>query len=786
MRMKFMKNSRRIGVAAAFFLAILLTDHGSIFKSALTAVIPPGATTPTSLVITLDEVDMQQTINGKFNYVVFNQPSPIDVVKNTGLPTNVFGSGGVLPGTLNGIRFVLNGMGTFSGTDPCTGLAAIDAPVQLADVVNNQLVEQLQVPHPVTGLSSDATGQIDPINLGSKPISLKLIFPASNSVGCISDTPPSQAIIGLGTRMASPFAIFIDTVNSEIYVSNNDPKANKITIYSRDDTGNVSPQRTLEGPDTGLSQPAGIFVDTLNNELEVANTGNDSISIYDLTNWDPAIADLAPVRVISGTDTGIRGPGGVYEFNDDIYVTNGPDDSITVFDRNWNSASPAPKRVIRGPTTGLNTPCGIYVDASEIAVVNNGNNSITFYDQAADSANGDVYPLRTIKGDKTGISNACALFVDPPHNEVAVASAGSNSINFFSLGSGQQGDENVFPIRQISGANAELGQPVGVFLDAVRDEVAVANIGINSVAIYKRNDATPHLLHHPVFINPEVQQQLLVSYLYRGQILRSTGQPLPPTDISTGQQYTNDPITNEPLNNVDPNSLKRLPVPLPQGYAYVFKVYDPSMHFAGDVNSAFLVPPGNMQFPLADGSVASNLRIGCAAFTPFIIDELTTNCGSQPFIISPFPPRPVAFHIAATVVGKVQNKLMVANIPALSKSEMPLVVPQVTLSPAGAILDINWIYVNDSGQPLGIAPLITSQSFNITYNKSYSDISPCYGSRINTVLAFSSGSLTPDVRDFSDVKDTGCDIFIKDVSRITFSTLDAYENRYAYSWDIVD
>lgn len=804
--MKFLKHIKWPGIAGALILALLLTNHGTFFRSALTDVItPPGVITPTSLVVTLDEVTTEEDINGVFRYTIFNTPASLDVVKNTGLPTNIFGSGGVTPVTHNGIRFLLKGTGTYSGVDPCTGLGATDKPIYLPDAVNNQLIERLQVRHPVTGLQAGATGEIDPIHVGSDPVSLKLIFPASNSVGCISDNPPSQVISGADTGMASPFALYVDTQNNEIYVSNNDSKSNSIDVFSRSDSENVSPQRKLQGPNTGLDTPGGIFVDKVNDEIVVANFGNDSISIYPRT-WDPTVTDVAPIHVISGATTGIRGPGGVYEFNDgtndDIYVTNGPDDSITVYSRPQPGDPVAlnlsPKRIIKGPTTGLNTPCGIFVgdiviDTTDpthvgqgIAVLNNGNSSITFYNLFADSTNGDVSPLLTIKGDKTGISNACGLYVDKANKEVAVASAGFNSINFFGLYPNLGGDQNVYPMRRIMGANAQLVQPVGVSLDDANDAVAVANIGNNSITLYNRNDASPHLLHHPVFINPKVQQQLLVSYIYKGQILSSTGQPLVPTDPSTGQPYSNDPITNEPLTNVDPFTQERRPVPLAQGYAYVFKVYDPTMHSASDVNSAYLIPPSKMQFHLADGSAASNLMISCQVFTPFTTDELTTNCLSQSLIISPFPPQPVLFHIAATVIGKVQNKAFVPNIAPLGKSELPLVLPQVTLSSAGAILDIKWEYVNDSGQPLGLAPLITSQSFQMTYSKPYSEISACYKRRVNPVLAFSSGGLGPEVRSIADVKDTGCDIFLKDVANITFSTLDAYENRYAYSWDVVN
>lgn len=783
--MKFLKYAKWPGIMGVMVAALLLAGHGSMFRAVFSTSIAPGVTTPTSLVVTIKDVTTEEDINGQFRYTLFDQPATLDVVKKTGVSGNIFSSGGLTPVTHNGIRFLLAGTGTYSGTDPCSGNDVTDQPVYLPDTTSNQLIERLQVRHPVTGLQSGATGEIDPIHIGSDPVSLKLVFPATNSVGCTSDTPPYRSIAGADTNLVSPFGLSVDTVNNEIFASNNDTKANSIVVFNRDDNGNISPQRTLNGTATELGGPDGIFVDpsSTRDELAVANFVNDSITIYPRT-WDSTVTDMAPSVVISGAATKLRGPGGIFEYkdtsgNDELYVANGPDDSITVYDRTWNKPSsytttsrisPAPKRIIQGPTTGLDTPCGIFVNDSEIAVVNNGDNSITFYDRLANSANGDVTPLRTIKGDKTAISNACGLTVDSANQEVAVASAGENSINFFSLASGNTGDENVYPIRQLKGTNAELGQPVAVDLDTTNSELVVANIGTSTISTYKVNAAdspdctvtnpslycsAPHLLYHPVFINPKVQQQLLISYVYSGDILESTGEP----------------------TTSAPESL---------GYNYIFKVYDPTMHSASDVNSAYLIPPSDSPFQLADGSVAANLRFGCAVFTPFTTDELTTNCLSQPFVVSPFPPKPVLFHIAATVIGKVQNKTFVPNIAPLRKSQLPLLLPKVTLSPAGAILSIDWSYVNDAGQPLTLAPLLTTQSFTITYSKPYSEISSCYKRRTKPTLAFSSGALTRDVRTLSQINDTGCDIFLKDVSNITFSALDAYETRYSYSWNVIN
>ena len=225
--MKFWNHIKWPGLAGAVLLALLLTSQGSIFRLGLSSVIPPGVVSPSSLVITLDEVDLAEVINGPFRVRVLPNPISLDVIKNTGQASNIFGSGGVLPTTYNGIRFVLNWKGTYAGINPCTGDVATDVDNQFqmpdADLVNHQRVEQLQVAHPVTGLQSGATGQIDAIHVGSDPVTLKLIVPASNSLGCVSDTPPSQEISGTDTGMASPFGVFV--ANNEIFISNNNSKA---------------------------------------------------------------------------------------------------------------------------------------------------------------------------------------------------------------------------------------------------------------------------------------------------------------------------------------------------------------------------------------------------------------------------------------------------------------------------------------------------------------------------------------------------------------------------------
>jgi hypothetical protein len=55
--------------------------------------------------------------------------------------------------------------------------------------------------------------------------------------------------------------------NNELFVA--DAGNNSVTVYSRSASGNIAPIRRLVGPATGLSQPIAVGVDTLNNELVV-------------------------------------------------------------------------------------------------------------------------------------------------------------------------------------------------------------------------------------------------------------------------------------------------------------------------------------------------------------------------------------------------------------------------------------------------------------------------------------------------------------------------------------
>ncbi len=74
----------------------------------------------------------------------------------------------------------------------------------------------------------------------------------------------------------------------------------------------MAPRRVIKGPQTGIKNPTGVFVDLKNEELWVSNMGNHSATVYPLS----ANGDVAPLRTIRSAPLGklalaIGNPGAV-------------------------------------------------------------------------------------------------------------------------------------------------------------------------------------------------------------------------------------------------------------------------------------------------------------------------------------------------------------------------------------------------------------------------------------------------------------------------------------------
>src|SRR5262249_16673607 len=136
--------------------------------------------------------------------------------------------------------------------------------------------------------------------------------------------------------------------------------------------GDVAPLRKIQGPATQLDWPMGVVVDEMNNEIIVANNGDNSILTFSRT----ANGDTLPKRVIRGTHTGINGPMGVALANGELWVANLGDQRAVVFPR-LAAGNVAPQRILRNApagkeTSGFGNPYAVAYDSRrrEILVPN--------------------------------------------------------------------------------------------------------------------------------------------------------------------------------------------------------------------------------------------------------------------------------------------------------------------------------------------------------------------------------------------------------------------------------
>ncbi len=107
-----------------------------------------------------------------------------------------------------------------------------------------------------------------------------------------------------------------------------------------------------------------------------------------------------------GTSSG-GGGGGSTSINE-LYVSNGTADSITVYSRTADG-NIAPVRTITGAATNLSALRGIAVDTANNEIfVANWANSITVYSRAAD---GNIAPVRTITGAATNLNGPVGIAV---------------------------------------------------------------------------------------------------------------------------------------------------------------------------------------------------------------------------------------------------------------------------------------------------------------------------------------------------------------------------------------
>ncbi len=268
--------------------------------------------------------------------------------------------------------------------------------------------------------------------------------------------PPSATAHSVALARTSPVSSAGADPAGTIYVSDEDNHS--VDVFAAGTNGDVAPIRTISGPNTGITGafgPDDVKVDA-NGDVYSSNFDADSI-----TEFAPgASGNATPICTIVGPNTGL-------DENDDIslasdgtiYVGNFAGTPVEVF-APGACGNVSPIRTLSGSNTGLGEVDGLGVDAAgNLYVDNTFAGSVEVF---APGATGNVAPSRTISGPLTQLSNGG--FVD----DIVVGFNGEINVTtppaVLVFAPGASG--NVAPIRAITGTNTDLQAADDLGLDA--------------------------------------------------------------------------------------------------------------------------------------------------------------------------------------------------------------------------------------------------------------------------------------------------------------------------------
>lgn len=293
-------------------------------------------------------------------------------------------------------------------------------------------------------------------------------------------------------------SVAVDSDNDRVLMS--DSNRGSLLVYDRKAGGDSSrltePVTQVRGPATGMMFVAGVALDSANRELFAVNNDiGDRIEVFPYE----AEGNVKPKRILfvphGSWGVALNRP------REEIAITVEHANTVVVYRRD-SRLGDAPLRVLHGPKTGLGDPHGIVFDEkhNEISVANHGNwaplthaeslegdlkggrfdlPSITTY---AREAAEDESPLRRIQGKRTELNWPMGMNLDSVHDEIAVASYGNDSVLIFHRT--DQGD--VVPVRVIHGSRTAIAGPMGVSIDTKNDEIWVTNYREHTAVVFAR------------------------------------------------------------------------------------------------------------------------------------------------------------------------------------------------------------------------------------------------------------------------------------------------------------
>lgn len=273
---------------------------------------------------------------------------------------------------------------------------------------------------PLAKIVGVATGLNQPFGVAVDPLHGEIVAASffGNSIRVFRVTAngnvaPLRTIAGAATLLNLPIGIVVDPVNDEIVVRNLGSASNQVLTFSRTDDGNVAPSRVLGGNLTEIdAESVDLAVDAVNDELFVSSRdsgGLNAVLVFPRT----MTGNVAPARKIQGATTTLTQPYGIAvdTVNDEVLVVDSAASSRIVVFLRTASGNVAPSREIL-PSPAIPNLAGIDLDLArdEIVVASQSQAKLAVFSR---TASGPTAPLRTVIGPATGLTAPALLEINP-------------------------------------------------------------------------------------------------------------------------------------------------------------------------------------------------------------------------------------------------------------------------------------------------------------------------------------------------------------------------------------
>jgi DNA-binding beta-propeller fold protein YncE len=257
--------------------------------------------------------------------------------------------------------------------------------------------------------------------------------------GRIVNLAPDASIAGTSTKLAlvskNNHVGMATDGHGNLYVAQ--PNLNTLHVYAKPPCVNgicANPYDEAPIVLSGLNRPAGVAFDRNSNVLYVANRGNNTVTVYQVSIGSTGVPTFPPKPTRTLT-TGLSGPLGLALSGNYLYVANKGSNTIAVY----TLSSDTPH--FNDTLPYLTGPLGITLNTAgtRLYVADNGGGVTTGASVSVYQVDANGAPLAAgaqfLAGTNTGICNPPALAVDPSDRYLYVANRESSggSITVYGL-----------------------------------------------------------------------------------------------------------------------------------------------------------------------------------------------------------------------------------------------------------------------------------------------------------------------------------------------------------------